>query len=141
MGAFNRPRIDRTMTNTPVFKSAWSYQENVLALPVTDLDSASDWYCKHFDMKEVERVDRPVPTVILERDGVRIGFAINGGDASQDGAAILVTNIEQLKADLESKGTNVANWRVDESDGEKYNVFFVVAPDGLCYYFHEPIED
>jgi hypothetical protein len=20
-------------------------------------------------------------------------------------------------------------------------VFFVVAPDGLCYYFHEPVED
>ena len=32
------------------------------------------------------------------------------------------------------------NWRVDERDGQKYQVFFVVAPDGLCYYFHEPIE-
>jgi hypothetical protein len=30
----------------------------------------------------------PHPTVILDRDGVRIGFSINGGDASQDRAAI-----------------------------------------------------
>ena len=28
------------------------------------------------------------------------------------------------------------NWRVDERDGERYQVLFVVAPDGLCYYFH-----
>ena len=28
------------------------------------------------------------------------------------------------------------NWRVDERDGERYPVFFVVAPDVLCYYFH-----
>ena len=77
------------------------------------------------------------PAVILERDSVRIGFAINGGDASQAGAAILVTDIEQLKLDLESNGAKVANSRVDERDGKKFNVFFVVAPDGLCYYFHE----
>jgi hypothetical protein len=28
---------------------------------------------------------------------------------------------------------------VDERDGKKYQVFFVVAPDGLCYYFHQRI--
>ncbi|MYK41163.1 MAG: VOC family protein, partial [Gemmatimonadetes bacterium] len=33
------------------------------------------------------------------------------------------------------------NWRVDERDGKKYQVFFVVAPDGLCYYFYQPIEN
>ena len=30
--------------------------------------------------------------------------------------------------------------RVDERDGKKLQVFFVVAPDGLCYYFYEPME-
>ena len=34
-----------------------------------------------------------------------------------------------------------ANWRVDERHGEKCQVFFVVAPDGLCYYFHQPLAD
>ena len=34
----------------------------------------------------------------------------------------------------------IANWRVDERDGRKYQVFFVVGPDGLCYYFHQPID-
>ena len=90
-------------------------------------------------MTEIERRERPVPTVILERDGTRIGFSINGGDAAQDGAAILVSNIRALKDELEATGLKVGNWRVDERDGQKLQVFFVVAPDGLCYYFHEPI--
>ena len=74
----------------------------------------------------------------MERDGVQIGFAINGGDPSQDGAAIRVEDINGIKAQLESRGLEVADTRVDEMDGVTFNVFFVVAPDGLCYYFHEP---
>lgn len=128
------------MSTTPSFKAAFPYQDNVLALPVTDLDKASDWYRKHFGMIEVERQERPFPTVILERDGTRIGFAVNGGDASQDGAAILVSNIHEIKNELESRGVKIGNWRIDERDGKKLQVFFVVAPDGLCYYFHEPME-
>jgi catechol 2,3-dioxygenase-like lactoylglutathione lyase family enzyme len=128
------------MPNQPAFKSASPYQDDVLALPVTDLDSASDWYRKHFGMTEVERRETPVPAVILERDGTRLGFAINGGDASQDGAAIGVANIRQIKEELESSGVSVANWRIDERDGQKLQVFFAVAPDGLCYYFHEPVD-
>ncbi len=127
------------MTTKATFKQAFPFQKDVLALPVTDLDTASQWYSAHFGMAEVERRAAPVPTVILERDGARIGFAINGGDASQDGAAVLVSDIRGMRDELEANGTNIANWRVDERDGQKYQVFFVVAPDGLCYYFHEPI--
>lgn len=128
------------MAKTQEFKAAFPYQQGVLALPVTDLDTASEWYSKHFGMVEVERSDAPLPTVILERDGIRIGFSINGGDASQDGAAILVSNIQGIKEELESRGVNIGNWRIDERDGQKFQVLFVVAPDGLCYYLHEPIE-
>jgi catechol 2,3-dioxygenase-like lactoylglutathione lyase family enzyme len=127
------------MSNSARFNAAFPYQKDVLALPVTDLDTVSAWYSTHFGMKEVERFERPVPTVILERDGVRIGFAVNGGDATQDGAAIRVTNIQAIKGQMESTGAKVGNSRVDERDGKKLQVFFVVAPDGLCYYFHEEI--
>ena len=90
-------------------------------------------------MDEVGRRETPSPTVILERDGIQIGFAVNGGDPSQDGAAISVTNIDEMKSELAALGVSVGDSRVDERDGRKYNVFFVVAPDGLCYYFHELI--
>jgi catechol 2,3-dioxygenase-like lactoylglutathione lyase family enzyme len=129
------------MSSTPQFKAAYPYQEDVLALPVTDIDSAARWYTEHFGMSEVQRFTQPAPTVILERDGTRIGFAINGGDPAQDGAAILVSNIRGMKDELEAKGVKTGNWRVDERDGKKFQVFFVVAPDGLCYYFHEPLAE
>jgi hypothetical protein len=29
---------------------------------------------------------------------------------------------------------------VREGCGQPFQVFFVVAPDGLCYYFHAPLE-
>ena len=128
------------MADEARFKTAFPYQKDVLALPVTDLDAASKWYGEHFGMTEVERLDQPVATVILGRDGVRIGFAVNGGDPAQDGAAVLVSNIRGIRDELQAKGVKIGNWRVDERDGQKYQVFFVVAPDGLCYYFHEPVE-
>ena len=121
------------------FKAAFPYQRDIMALPVVDVDTAAQWYATYFGMVEVERRDHPVPTVILERDGTRIGFSVNGGDASQDGAAILVTSIGDIKDELESNGVKIGNWRVDERNGQKLQVFFVAAPDGLCYYFHEPL--
>lgn len=124
---------------TARFVAAYPFQDDVLALPVTDVDIAASWYTEHFGMTEVERTNKPVARVVLERDGTRIGFAVNGGDATQDGAAILVSNIEAIKDDIESRGVTIANWRIDERDGQQLQVFFVVAPDGLCYYFHEPL--
>ena len=129
------------MSTSPKFKAAFPYQEDVLSLPVTDIDAAAQWYTKHFGMREVERLVDPVPTVILERDGTRIGFAINGGDPSQDGAAFKVSGIAAIRDEFEAAGVKTGNWRIDERDGERLQVFFVVAPDGLCYYFHEPLAE
>ena len=127
------------MAKTPAFKAAYPYQQDVLALPVSDINTASEWYSEHFDMVEVERKETPVPTVLLERDGVQVGFAVNGGDPTQEGAAILVDHIEEIRRILEAKGVQVGDWQIDERDGKKLRVFFVVAPDGLCYYVHEPL--
>lgn len=128
------------MTTEPLFKAAFPYQDDVLALPVEDLDQASRWYANALGLTEVERRNDPVPTVIMQRDGIRIGFAINGGDASNDGAAILVTDIERARRELEASGLSVGNSRIDDHDGQKMSVFFLVAPDGLCYYFHQPVD-
>src|SRR5688572_30737078 len=126
--------------DTALFKAAFPYRKDVLSLPVVDLDAASQWYSRTFGLKEVERRTHPHPTVILERDGVKIGFSINGGDASQDGAAILVSDIRLAKEQIEARGVSIGNWRVDERKGQKFQVFFVVAPDGLCFYFHQPVQ-
>ena len=121
------------------FKRAFPFRKDVLALPVADIEQTSDWYTQAFGMKEMRRSNEPDPTVILGRDDVEIGFSINGGDATQDGAAILVEGIERIKEELEASGLKIGDFRVDERDGKKFKVFFVVAPDGLCFYFHQPI--
>ena len=124
-----------------LYKAAYPYAEDVLALPVKDVDRAAGWYAGKFGLKEVERRDEPEPAVIMERDGVRIGFAVNGRDPENEGAAILVTDIHRARAELAAAGVETANWRVDERDGRRFQVFFVTAPDGLCYYFHQPLDD
>ncbi len=131
--------VPEEMMGSPGFKAAFPFQNDVLALPVTDIDAAARWHCSAFGMKEVERFSTPVPTVILERDGTRIGFAVTGADPEQDGAAILVEGIAGIRSELEANGVDTANWRVDERNGRKLQVFFAAEPGGLCYYFHEPI--
>ena len=131
--------IDDAVAAPKLYEAAYPFAKDVLALPVEDIDRAAAWYGPRFGLVEAQRAAAPVPTVIMERDGVRIGFAVNGGDASNEGAAILVTDIHRARSELEANGVTIANWRVDERDGKKYQVFFVVAPDGLCYYFHQPL--
>ena len=97
------------MSERAVFEKASPYGDDVLALPVTNLDSAANWYAQHFAMVEVERKSDPQPTVIMERDGVRIGFSVNGGDSSQEGAAILVSNIHAVRAEFESRDVKIGN--------------------------------
>ena len=129
------------MTDQPLFEAAYPFADDVMRLPVEDIDRTVSWYKNAFDLTEVERRNTPVPTVILERDGVQLGFAINGGDAENDGAAILVTDIHRARDEIEGRGIETGNWRIDERDGQKLQVFFVVAPDGLCYYFHQSIDE
>lgn len=128
------------MSSETYFEAAYPFLEDVTTLPVNDLDEAVAWYSNAFGLSEVERSTEPVPQVIMERDDAKIGFAITGGDPTQDGAAILVREIQNVREELERNGVEIANWRVDERDGQQLQVFFVVAPDGLCYYFHEPIK-
>lgn len=123
------------------FRAAFPYQNNVLALPVQDARQAATWYCQNFSMREIERGTEPDPYVVLERDGIKIGFAENGEDPTQDGAAVLVSGITKIRDELESRGLKLSDWRVDDHEGKKLKVFFVSAPDGLCYYFHEPADD
>ena len=125
----------------PKFVSASAYSGDVQHLPVASVEEAANWYGKHFAMTEVDRSDSPVPRITLQRDDVTIGFAENGVDSSQNGAAILVQNIEAIHDDLAARGVRIANTRIDERDGKKFKVFFVVAPDGLCYYVHEPLDE
>jgi len=130
-----------TVEEKPQFKAAYPYADSVLTLPVKDIAEAAAWYANAFGLQEVERrADSAQPAVVLERDGVRLGFEENGGNPENEGAAILVAGIEGIRREFEANGVPVGEWRIDERDGKQLRVFFVVAPDGLCYYFHQPVD-
>src|SRR5437763_106664 len=79
-------------------------------------------------------------SAILERDEIRIGLAENGGDPEQDGCAFRVDGVEDLLMEFKSSGLEkeLSDIRVENrKDGSTFRVFFVVAPDGLCYWFGE----
>ena len=122
-----------------LFSAAYPYMNDVLALPVDDLDRTVAYYSQTFGLREVERTDSP-PTVIMERDGVQLGFAVNGGVPSQEGAAILVTDIRRAHREVEASGQNLGDVSTNERDGKRFEVFSVVAPDSLCFYFHQAID-
>jgi len=76
---------------------------------------------------------------VLARDQVQIRLAENGGDSSQDGCAFHVTDLSSLFAEFKDNGLQkeLSNFDTEQHGGVAWRVFYVVAPDGLCYWFGE----
>ena len=74
-------------------------------------------------------------SAILGRDNIRIGLSENGGDPTQEGCFFEVDNVEAAFTELKERGLQKedAGFRIDKHGGTAWKVFFVVAPDGLCY--------
>lgn len=118
---------------------AFGYQGNNLNLPVSDLAAALPFYENELGFRVLSRSDTPHRSAVLGRDGVQIGLAENGGDSSQDGCAFHVTNLEGLFADFKASGLQkeLSEFNVEKHGDANWRVFYVVAPDGLCYWFGE----
>jgi catechol 2,3-dioxygenase-like lactoylglutathione lyase family enzyme len=122
-----------------IFKNAWPYQTDALNLPVANVDNAISFYETVLGFQLVARHDAPVKAAILGRDDIQIGLAENGGDSSQDGAFFEVDDVEAAFAELRANGLPKAeaDFRLDQHGDTVWKVFFVVAPDGLCYCLGE----
>ena len=120
---------------TAKYQRAAPYAGDALALPVGSVDEAVPFYEGVMGFQLVERREAPHKAAILARDSVRIGLAENGGDPTQEGCFFEVDDVEAAFAELQANGLgrDDADFRVDEYGETSYRVFFVVAPDGLCY--------
>jgi lactoylglutathione lyase len=119
-----------TLTN------GWGYQGDKMKLPVADVEAAIPFYQSLFAFRIESNNDSPFKSVVLERDGVRIQLNENGGDPTQDGCFFEVDNVDSAFDELKSRGLNkeVGDAMSIESHGDiRWKVFYVVAPDGLCY--------
>jgi catechol 2,3-dioxygenase-like lactoylglutathione lyase family enzyme len=123
---------------TATLDKAFGYQDNHMQLPVADLAAALPFYEHLLGFRVVSRSDTP-PRAVLARDQIQIGLEENGGDSSQDGCAFHVTNLDALFAEFNARGLGKqpSDIDVEQMNGEAWRVFYVVAPDGLCYWFGE----
>jgi lactoylglutathione lyase len=122
-----------------LFKTASPYADDAMNLPVQNVDAAIPYYEKVFSFRVVSRQDAPHKSVILGRDSIQIGLAENGGDPTQEGCFFEVDDVETAFAELKSNGLEKeeAGFRIDRYGDTSWKVFFVVAPDGLCYCLGE----
>jgi catechol 2,3-dioxygenase-like lactoylglutathione lyase family enzyme len=106
---------------------------------VRDLAAALPFYETVLGFRVLSRNSTPHHWVVLTRDHVRIGLAENGGDSTQDGCAFHVKDLEALFAEFKANGLQkeLSEFAIESRDEVAWKVFYVVAPDGLCYWFGE----
>jgi lactoylglutathione lyase len=123
------------------FKSAYPYADDKMNLPVENLETAIPFYETVMGFEVVSRGDSPHKSVVMARDDIQIGLAENGGDSSQEGCFFEVDNVEAAFAEFRANGLDREDpeFRIETYEGGyTYKVFFVIAPDGLCYCIGEP---
>lgn len=117
---------------------AFGYQGDNMNLPVEDVGASLPFYQTVLGFRLVSH-DTQRRSAVLTRDKVQIGLAENGGDPTQDGCAFHVTNVEALFAEFKANGLDkkLSDYSTEKHDEADWKVFYVVAPDGLCYWFGE----
>lgn len=123
----------------PTLEKAFGYQGDHMKLPVASIDGALPFYETVMGFRVVSRGDAPHRFAILARDQVQMGVVDNGGDPSQDGCAFHVTDVESLFAEFRARGLqkDAPDFQTENHGNADWKVFYVVAPDGLCYWFGE----
>ncbi len=118
-----------------IYKRAVPYADDAMNLPVANVEQAVPFYETIMNFQVLDRMHEPHETVVLGRDDVRIALAENGGDPSQEGCFFEVDDVEAAFAELKANGLKKddAGFRVDKYGDTSFRVFFVIAPDGLCY--------
>jgi catechol 2,3-dioxygenase-like lactoylglutathione lyase family enzyme len=119
---------------------AFGYQGNAMALPVADVAAAVPFYESVLGFRVVSREHAPPRAAVLARDNVQMRLVESGGDPTQDGCAFHVTGLDALLAEFQANGLAKKEPAIDiekRGDGSSWRVFYVVAPDGLCYWFGE----
>src|SRR5262245_5718510 len=120
-------------------EKAWGYQGDNMNLPVKDVDLAIPFYQTVLGFRVLSRNQTPYKSAVLARDQVQIRLSENGGDSTQDGCAFHVKDLESLFAEFRANGLQkeLSDFDLEQHDGVAWKVFYVVAPDGLCYWFGE----
>ena len=108
-------------------------------LPVPNVESALPFYQTVLGFRVLARGDTPYRHAVLSRDQVQIQLCENGEDPAQDGCAFHVSGLEALFEEFKARGLNKVDpdFSSEQHGGFAWKVFYVIAPDGLCFWFGE----
>ena len=123
------------MKTKAVFKTASPYLQDALNLPVENLEEAIPFYEIVMGFQVISRQDAPYKSAILARNDIQIGLAENGGDPTQEGCFFEVDDVEVAFNELKNNGlqNDDPNYRIEQHGDKSFRIFFVIAPDELCY--------
>lgn len=109
-------------------------------MPVRDLEQALPFYEAAMGFTVSSRGGSP-RSAVLTRDQVELRLAENGGEPEQASCYMSVSDVDAAFQELWERGANPSQIRTDEHGGKTYRVFFVRAPDGLCYCLGQQVGD
>jgi catechol 2,3-dioxygenase-like lactoylglutathione lyase family enzyme len=126
---------EKNMKTKAVFKTAHPYLDDAMNLPVENVEEAIPFYETIMGFQVASRGNSPHKSVVLSRDDIQIGLAENGGDPSQEGCFFEVNGVEAAFNQMKANGFDKEDpgYRIDMYGDTSFKVFFVIAPDGLCY--------
>lgn len=126
-------------TSQVIYKNAWPYQQDKMNLPVANLDEAIWFYETIMGFERVAVSDTPHRSAVLSRNEIEIGLAENGGDPTQDGCFFEVNSLQEAFDELKTNGLDKEkpDFSFQKHGTTLWKVFFIIAPDGLCYCIGE----
>jgi lactoylglutathione lyase len=113
--------------------------EDLKALPVKEIDAAVAFYKTTLGFSVVRKDET---SAMLKRDDAQIGLVRKADhDPKKAGSCYFpVNDVFALRTELDGKGGEVGDFRIDEYDGKHYRVFFVrESENGYCYCFSQQV--
>jgi lactoylglutathione lyase len=112
--------------------------EDTNALPVKEFDGAIDFYETVLGFTVITNDSA---SAVLKRDDVEIGLIRNEEHKPEEAGSCYfsVNDVEILRLELDGKGGDVGEFRVDRYEGKNYRVFFLrESENGYCFCFGQP---
>ncbi len=121
------------------FKKAIPSREDEMSLKVENAEAAIPFSESILGFRVSFRKDSPSAMAILSRDDIQIALAENGGDPTQDGCVFEVDDVEVALAEINTNGLkkDMGDILIENHGDTGWRVFYLVAPDGLCYCIGE----
>lgn len=113
--------------------------EDTNALPVKDFDAAITFY---ETVMGFTVITRDLNTAVLKREDAQIGLTRDAEHKPEQAGSCYfpVNDVEALRSELDGKGGDIGEIRIDHYSGKHYRVFFLREhQNGYCFCFGQPV--